>query len=121
MALRIDHYLSQFVITELLPYQEIIRINTTVSWINKISINVTETDKNKGSIYVDGHERLGVVAYRGWFCDIWFENYLPHMLYFEGVDMKRVDPELKAGETDIVAVFHEKSYSELMKISGFVG
>ena len=30
------------------------------------------------------------------------------MSYFEGADMKRVEPELKAGETEIVSVFHEK-------------
>ena len=31
------------------------------------------------------------------------------MSYFEGLDMKRVEPELKAGETEIVAVFHDGS------------
>ena len=31
------------------------------------------------------------------------------MLYFEGVDMNRVEPELEAGETDFVAVFRDES------------
>ena len=31
------------------------------------------------------------------------------MLYFEGVDIKRVELGLKAVETDIVAVFHNES------------
>ena len=30
------------------------------------------------------------------------------MSYFEGVDMKRVEPELKVGETEIISVFHDE-------------
>ena len=30
------------------------------------------------------------------------------MFYFEDVDMKRVYPELMAGKTEIVAVFHKE-------------
>ena len=70
---------------------------------------MADTEKKKGSIYVDGHEILDVTNYRNRFCDLWFNNYLPRMSYFEGVDMKRVEPELKAVETEIVAVFHNKS------------
>ena len=54
-----DHKLIQFVITELLPDQE---INTAISWINKLSFNVADTDKKKGLMYVDGHEIPNVVA-----------------------------------------------------------
>ena len=30
------------------------------------------------------------------------------MSYFEGMDMKNVEPELKVDKTDIVAVFHNE-------------
>ena len=53
---------------------------------------MADTDKNKGSIYVDENERLDLVAYRNQFCDRWFNKYLPRMSYFEGLDMKRVEP-----------------------------
>ena len=96
------HNLRQFVITELLPDQEIISANTSISWINNISFNVANTDNKKGLIYIDGNERPYTVAYRNQFCDRWFIKYLPRMLYFGCVDMKRVDTELKAGDTDIV-------------------
>ena len=79
------------------------------------------TDNKKGPIYVDGHERPDIVAYRNRFGDWWFNHYFPHKSYFEGVDMKRVDPELMVGETEIVAVFQKRSYSEQMNISSFVG
>ena len=46
----------------------------------------------------------------------WLQNlfsrsckYLPHMSYFEGVDIKRLETELKAGKTYIVSFFHKKS------------
>ena len=80
---------------------------------------MVDTDKNKRSIYIDVHKRSNVVAYRNQFCDQWHNRYLPRILYFEGVDMNRVKPKLKAGEMEIVAVFHGKLYSEQMKISSF--
>ena len=49
------------------------------------------------------------MAYRNQFYDIWLNKYLPPISYFEGVYMKSVDPELKAGDTEIVAVFIDKS------------
>ena len=36
--------------------------STSCNWLNFISFEVTDTDKNKGSIYVDCHELSDVVA-----------------------------------------------------------
>ena len=37
--------------------------STYCNWLNSLSFEVTDTDNNKGSIYVDVHERAYVVAY----------------------------------------------------------
>ena len=62
---------------------------------------MVDTDNKKYYIYVDGHERPDVVAYRNQFCDRWFTKYLPRMSYFEGLDVMRLYPELKVGKAYI--------------------
>ena len=41
------------------------------------------------------------------------------MSYFEGVDMKRVETELKAGKKEIVAVFHNGNIFRLNEYQRF--
>ena len=53
--------------------------STSCNWLNSILFEVTATDKEKGSIYVDGHEQDDAVAYREQFCKRWFDRYLPRM------------------------------------------
>ena len=50
--------------TETSYYKSTITHSTSFNWLNSLSFEVTDTYKNKGSIYVDGHERADVVAYR---------------------------------------------------------
>lgn len=52
----------------------------------------------KKGVYMDGHERADVVAYRN-------EKFLPamakfeaRMIHYEGPEMKRVEPDLAPGE-----------------------
>ena len=85
-----------------------ISLNTAISWLNTLCFAVTDTDKKKCSIYIDGHERSDVVAYRNRFCDRWSNKYLPRMTYFEGDDMKAVEPVLN-GEQRMVPIFHDES------------
>ena len=40
--------------------------------------------------------------------NLWFNKYLPCMLYLEGGNMKRVDPELKFFKMQIVSLFHNE-------------
>ena len=42
--------------------------STSCNWLNSLSFDVTDTDKKKGSTYVDGHERADVVSYRERLC-----------------------------------------------------
>ena len=105
---RTGRNLMTHVNNELLPDQVSISLNTAISWLNKICFDVTDTDKKKGSIYIDGHEREDVVAYRTRFCNRWFNKYLPRMTYFEGDMMDPVEPDLN-GERQIVPGFHDES------------
>ena len=68
--------------------------STSCNWLNSLSFQVTNTDKNKGSIYVDGHERADVVAYSERFCKIWFDRYFPIMESYEGPEIVEILPEL---------------------------
>ena len=53
--------------------------STSCKWLNYLSFEVTDTNKKKGYIFVDGHERADVVDYRERLCKIWFDRYLPRM------------------------------------------
>ena len=44
--------------------------STYCNWLNSLSFEVTDTEDKNGYIYVDGHERAYVVAYREQFCKI---------------------------------------------------
>ena len=58
--------------------------STYCNWLNSISFEVTDTNKKKGSIQVDGHERADVVAYRERLCKRFFDRYFPIMVSYEG-------------------------------------
>ena len=64
------------------------------------------TLKRIESIYVNGNEIPDVVDFRNRFCDQRFNNYLPRVSYFEGVDMKIVETDFKAGEAESIELFH---------------
>ena len=94
---------------ELLPEQVSISKAAACAWLNQLCFDVTYTDKKKGYIYVDEHERADVVDYRRRFYERWFDKYLSRMPHFEGEDMILVKPELKDGEQRIVSVFYDES------------
>ena len=82
---------------------------TSCNWLNYLSFGVTDTDKKKGYIYVDVHERADVVAYKEQFCKIWLDNYLSRMESYEGPEMVEIPPELSGHESKIMPVLHYKS------------
>ena len=57
--------------------------STFCNWLNYLSFEVTDTDKKKYYIYVDGYEQADVVDYRERFCKRWFDRYLPRMESYE--------------------------------------
>ena len=68
-AKRTGRRFKRFIEEVILPNEpsyskSIIAHSTYCNWLNSISFEVTDTDKKKGFIYVDGHERADVVAYR---------------------------------------------------------
>ena len=73
-------------------------------------------NKKKGTIYVDGNERPTVVDCSNNFWDMWFNKYFPHMSYFEGVDMKMVEPEFNADKMEIVSVFN---YTNIFRVNEY--
>ena len=106
---RTGRNLRTFVNKEVLRRDQLsISARTARSWLNELSFCVTDTDKKKGSIYVDGHERPDVIEYRNRFCDRWYNKYFPRMTYFDGDMMLPMEPDLK-GEQKIVPVFHDES------------
>ena len=101
--------LRSFLSAELVPDPISISLSTALRLLDKLCFEVTDTDKKKGSIYVDGHERQDVVEYRTRFCERWFTKYSLRMAYFEGEDMIAVEPELPHGVQKLVPVFHDES------------
>ena len=103
-----------FINEEIIPnyqHSDATRISrrTASEWLNALNCLMSDTDKRKGSIYVDGHERADVVKYRERFCKQWHEKYLPRMEYYDGNQKEAVvEPELKENERKIVPVFHDE-------------
>ena len=77
--------------------------------MNSLLFEVTDIDKKKGSIYVDGHDQADVVAYKEQFYKKWFDRYLPIMESYEGLEMVEIPLELAGHESNIVPVFHDES------------
>ena len=82
---------------------------------------MVDTDKKKGSIYINGHENLMLcLTIIGSVID--GSTSIFHVCCkFKGVDMKRVDTDLKMDETDILAVFHDEIIFRAKTNSGFFG
>ncbi|KAJ3524344.1 hypothetical protein NMY22_g11041 [Coprinellus aureogranulatus] len=79
---------------------------TALRWL--IKLGWAPVPRRKG-VYMDGHERADVIAYRT-------SDYLPKikeyqrgMALYEGPGLKRVEPTLKPGEKEIIAVFQDES------------
>ena len=63
---------------------------TASSWLNALGCLITDTEKKKGSSYVDEDEQKDVVEYRNRFCNRWFKRYLPRMENCRGERWRRL-------------------------------
>ena len=79
------------------------------NWLNSLSFEVTDTDKKKGYIYVNEHERADVLAYREIFCKRWFDRYLSIRASYEGPKMVEISHKFAGHESKIAPVFHDES------------
>lgn len=82
-----------------------VSIRTSRRWLIKLGWRHTRVKKG---VYMDGHEREDVIAYRN-------EVFLPAMAKFEarmvqydGPDMKPIKPKLAPGEKEIIPQFHDE-------------
>ena len=96
-AKRTGQHFKPFIEKVILPnepsyYKSTIAHSTSCNLLNFLSFEVTDTEKRKVSIYVDGYERADVVAYRERFCKIWFDRYLPRMESYEGPEIVEIPP-----------------------------
>ena len=84
-SMRTAFKFNKFLVNELFPVFGNASDNYTGSertacdWLNKLGFPVEDSSKRKGSIYVDGHERVDVVEYRKGFVKRFRERYLPHI------------------------------------------
>ena len=68
-AKRTGPHFKRFIEEVILPNDPIyskstIAHSTSCNWLNSLSFEVTDTNKSNCYIYVDGHERANVLAYR---------------------------------------------------------
>lgn len=64
-------------------------------------------DTHTKGIYIDGHEREDVIAYRQQFITR-FEEYQKRMPFYEEEDMVQKEPNLKDGEKKLILVTHDE-------------
>ena len=89
-----------------LPRQLSISESTAIRWMHYLGMNYLRYSKG---LYIDGHERSDVVAYR----DAFLERMVEHSKYFfrhEGEDMNTIiSPSLQSGQRPRILVTHDES------------
>jgi hypothetical protein len=89
-----------------LPRQLSISESTAIRWMHHLGMDYIRYSKG---LYIDGHERPDVIAYR----DAFLERMAEHSEYFfryEGEDMDTViSPDLQSGQRPRVLVTHDES------------
>ncbi|KAF9489321.1 hypothetical protein BDN71DRAFT_1484845 [Pleurotus eryngii] len=75
-------------------------------WLYKLGWRHTLVKKG---VYMDGHEHDDVVKYRNEVFLPAMKEFEEQMVYFDGPDLVRVEPKLKPGEQEIIALFHDES------------
>ncbi|KAJ7210488.1 hypothetical protein GGX14DRAFT_625775 [Mycena pura] len=92
-----------------------ISLRTARRWLHKLGWTYSQVKKG---VYVDGHEREDVVQYRN-------EVFLPKMAEYQrrmakyievkGEEvLKRIEPTLGPGETELIPLFHDESYCKCL-------
>ena len=81
-------------------------IRTARRWLIKLGWRHTLVKKG---VYMDGHERADVVKYRVEVFLPAIEKFEAWMVHFEGPELRHVEPQLKPGEREIIANFHDES------------
>lgn len=79
---------------------------TALRWL--VKLGWVKTTLKKG-VYMDGHERKDVVKYRQLVYLPKIAEYQNRMAKYEGPDLKKIEPNLKDGEKEIIAVFQDES------------
>ena len=81
--------------------------NRTVQrWLHKLGFRRKALTKG---VYMDGHERADVVAYRENVFLPAMENFERRMAQHHGPELRRCEPNLQPGEKRIIAQFHDES------------
>lgn len=79
---------------------------TARRWL--VKLGWMRTVLRKG-VYMDGHERADVVEYREKVFLPKMKEFERRMARYEGPDLKRVEPDLRPGEKELIAEFQDKS------------
>ena len=103
---KLTHALNETLFPELnITPKSPIGERTARRWLIKLGWRRTVVRKG---VYMDGHERDDVVDYRN-------NSFLPalkefekRMSKFEGLEMKRIDPELEEDQRRIIALYHDE-------------
>ncbi|KIJ24834.1 hypothetical protein M422DRAFT_274299 [Sphaerobolus stellatus SS14] len=79
---------------------------TALRWL--VKLGWMKTTLKKG-VYMDGHERKDVINYRQMVYLPKIAEYQNQMAKYKGPELKKIEPNLKDGEKEIIAVFQDES------------
>ncbi|KIJ56331.1 hypothetical protein M422DRAFT_239552, partial [Sphaerobolus stellatus SS14] len=79
---------------------------TALRWL--VKLRWMKTTLKKG-VYMDGHERKDVINYRQMVYLPKIAEYQNQMAKYKGPELKKIEPNLKDGEKEIIAVFQDES------------
>ena len=97
-------YIEDFIFPEHTGTRKTISIRTAKRWLHTLGYRYEGYRKG---VYLDGHEREDVVAYRKEFLKI-MKELEQQMARYEGEEMKAIPPVLRSGEQELILVTHDE-------------
>ena len=97
-------YIEDFIFPEHTGTRKTISIRTANRWLHTLGYRYEGYRKG---VYLDGHEREDVVAYRKEFLKI-MKELEQQMARYEGEEMEAIPPVLRSGEQELILVTHDK-------------
>ncbi|KAF8148809.1 hypothetical protein B0H34DRAFT_198739 [Crassisporium funariophilum] len=114
------HKLRRYVNEFLLPKMKIedtISKTTAVQWLKKLGFSLSRVQKG---VYVDGHERPGVVEARKEMINYMYTSGLLFCYTYKGPDCIEIAPTLPEGSKIHYPIFHDKTCVHANDLNNFV-
>ena len=82
-------------------------LKTARRWLKELGFE--KKRRQKGSAYVDGHERADVVAARNEYVETWFNSFQPRLIHYKGPNLAEMEVPDVQGQRILVDVYQDET------------